>query len=132
MYAYWSQNGSGTESTWASATGASFPGPASNWPAKQIIYENETTAILGNADKAPITDVMSFFSYGDYSVKCLPNLTTTSSSYLQSTDTTCTGVSTNTSVPNVLQLGTEWNGIAAEPSVDQQPAAWSDGKPVPG
>ncbi len=116
VYAYWSQSGSGTESTWASATGASFPGPSSNWPSRQIIFENETTAILGNANKVPISDVISFFSYGDYSVKCTPNLTTSSTSYLQSTNTACTGVSSVPTTPNVLQLGTEWNGTQLNPT----------------
>jgi hypothetical protein len=123
VYAYWSQSGSGTESTWASATGATFPTSASNWPAKQIIFENETTAILGNGATAPVGDVISFFSYGAYSTKCKPNLTTTSSNYLQSTTTSCTGVSTVPSVPNVLQLGTLWNNIQLNPTAinDQLP-----------
>jgi hypothetical protein len=116
VYAYWTQSGSGTESTWASATGASFPGAASNWPSRQIIFENETSAILGNADKAPISDVISFFSYGSYSVKCTPNLTPSNSKYLQSTNTACTGTSTNSSVPNVLQMGTDWDGTQLNPT----------------
>jgi hypothetical protein len=115
VYAYWTQSGSGTESTWASATGASFPGPSSNWPSRQIIFENETSAILGNADKAPISDVISFFSYGAFSVKCTPNLTVGNSKYLQSTNTACTGTST-TSTPNSLQLGTTWDTTQLNPT----------------
>ena len=47
IYAYWAQNGSGTQSTWATATGAASRASA-NWPSKQIIFENETSSILGN------------------------------------------------------------------------------------
>jgi hypothetical protein len=118
VYAYWTQSGSGTESTWAGATGASFPGASSNWPSRQIIFENETSAILGNADKAPISDVISFFSYGAFSTKCTPNLTVptttynpSTSKYLQSSNKACTGTST-TSTPNSLQLGTVWDDAA--------------------
>ncbi|HTU37572.1 MAG TPA: hypothetical protein VMF35_06110 [Acidimicrobiales bacterium] len=121
IYAYWAQNGSGTESTWASATGASFPTSASNWPAKQIIFENETSSILGNngtgaGHGAPVGDAIFFFSYGKYQKECTPNTTTQNS-----TLPLCAGTSTNASVPNAVQLGTAWNGVSVnQASINSQ------------
>ena len=57
-------SGSGTQKTWASATGATFP-----WgvpPRSNIIFENETASILSNHAAAPIGNVIFFFSYGDF------------------------------------------------------------------
>lgn len=103
VYAYWAQNGSGTESTWASATGAAFAGASpSTWPAKNIIFENETASILGNAAKAPVGDAMFFFSYGKFNKVCTPAAgTETSSTAL------CAGTSTAAGAPNQVTLGTE-------------------------
>jgi hypothetical protein len=108
IYAYWAQNGSGTESTWATATGATFPGTASNWPGKQIIFENETSSILanngaGSGHGAPVGDVMFFFSAGRYNQLC-PNTAGASST------ASCAGTSTTTT-PNSVQLGQSMNGI---------------------
>ena len=104
IYAYWAQNGSGTESTWATATGASFPGTSSNWPGRQIVFENETSSILGNDSHAPVGDVMFFFSDGRYNQLC-PNTAGLS------TATSCAGTSDNTHA-NAVQLGQSLNGIA--------------------
>lgn len=105
VYAYWAANNTGTESTWASTTGASFPGASSHWPSDQIIFENETASILKNAATVPIGDVLFFYSYGNFNKTCTP-----SSSEL-STSVSCAGTSTNASVPNSVQLGTQINGI---------------------
>ena len=106
VYAYWAQNGSGTESTWASATGAAFSGASpSTWPAKNIIFENETASILGNSANAPVGDAMFFFSYGKFNKVCLPAAGTETSS-----TTLCAGTS-STTVPNQVTLGTDVSGI---------------------
>jgi hypothetical protein len=102
--AYWALNNTGTESTWATTTGATFPGASSNWPSKQIIFENETSSILKNAKTVPIGDVLFFFSYGNFNKNCLPNASELS------TATGCAGTST-TSTANSVQLGTTLNGI---------------------
>ena len=129
VYAYWAQSGSGTQKTWASVTGAS----SSGFPQKQVIFENETSAILANSDGStaatingtgtnghtPIGDVIFFFSYGAFSHKCAPNLTTSSTSYLSSTDVNCAGTSTVPTTPNSVQLGTEINGIQVNPTTIQ-------------
>ncbi len=106
VYAYWADYGSGTESTWATASGATFPAAASHWPSNQIIFENETASILKNASTVPIGDVMFFYSYGNFNKTCSPNTAELS------TSASCAGTSTNASVPNSLQLGTEINGVA--------------------
>ncbi len=137
VYAYWAQSGSGTQKTWSSATGAS----SSGFPQKQIIFENETSAILANQAKNPTTgapiingtapagsghtpigDVVFFFSYGAYAHKCLPNLTV-GTGYLSTTDATCAGTSTVATIPNSLQLGTTINSTQVTPTTiaDQLP-----------
>ncbi len=102
IYAYWAQNGSGTESTWATATGASFPGTSSNWPSRQIIFENETSSILGNDTHAPVGDVMFFFSYGRFNQLC-PN---TAGAATQTLASGCTGKS-DESEANAGPVGSE-------------------------
>jgi hypothetical protein len=114
IYPYWAQNGSGTESTWASATGAGFPGTSSNWPSDQIIFENETTSILRNAATTPIGDVLFFFSYGKFNKVCTSTISTATPSTDKSTNPLCAGTSTSTvtgAKPNQVELGTEANGI---------------------
>jgi hypothetical protein len=106
IYAYWAMSGSGTESTWASATGASFPKDNNDFPTSQIIFENETASILKNNATAPVGDSIFFFSYGDYIKQCTPDATT-----LASTNAVCAGTSTKPKVKNTVQLGTEINGI---------------------
>ena len=83
--------------------GRSLPGPASsNWPAKQIIFENETTSILGNAAAAPVGDVMFFFSYGklQQGLHAEHRAPTTAS-------TTLCAERALTTTPNQVELGTE-------------------------
>jgi hypothetical protein len=107
VYAYWAQNGSGTESTWASATGAAFAGSApSSWPARNIIFENETASILGNNTLAPVGDAMFFFSFGKFNKVCLPATGTETSS-----TTLCAGTSSSPTVPNQVTLGTEEGSV---------------------
>ena len=65
VYAYWSQSGSGTQKTWASATGATFP--SGTFPSSNIIFENETAGILSNATAAPVADADLLLL-----VRCLP------------------------------------------------------------
>jgi hypothetical protein len=105
IYAYWALSTAGTTTTWENTTGASFPGASSNWPSKQIIFENETSSILKNYKTIPIGDVLFFFSYGNYNTSCAPNASELS------TDTKCAGTSTTTTA-NSVQLGTSLNGIA--------------------
>ncbi len=121
VYAYWAQNGSGTESTWATATGASFPKSTSNWPAGQIVFENEEASILANEGPgaghgAPVGDVMFFESHGRYDQLC-PN---TAGAATQTLAAACTGTSTTTT-PNAVQLGQSLNGVTLnQTSIDAQ------------
>ncbi len=104
IYAYWAQNGSGTESTWNSATGASFDGLSpSTWPAKNTIFENETDSIQRNASSEPLKDVMFFFSYGKYNTICTPTPATAAGE--ASTNAICSGAG------NTVELGTEAAGV---------------------
>jgi len=115
VYAYWANNGSGTESTWASTIGATFPGSSSHWPSNQIIFENETASILKNASTVPVGDVIFFYSYGNFNKTCAPNTSELS------TSVTCAGTSTNATVPNAVQLGTAINGITlSKASINDQ------------
>lgn len=128
VYAYWAQSGSGTEKTWASATGAGFPGAAQSWPSKQIVFENETSSLLGNENSAPIADTIFFFSYGDFLHKCTPAVTTAGqANYLLSTNGVCAGTSTNASIPNSIQLGTVWTGTSG--AVTLEPTTINDQLP---
>jgi hypothetical protein len=116
VYAYWSNSGAGTEKTWASATGATYPN--GTFPSKNIIFQDETSAILSNQANTPIGDVIYFFSYGDYLHKCTPSVTTPGDTgYLQSNNPNCAGTST-TSTPNTLQLGATWVGATSNVTLD--------------
>jgi hypothetical protein len=125
VYAYWAENGSGTESTWSTATGASFPAAAQDWPSDQIIFENETSSILKNAKTVPIGQVMFFFSYGLFNKVCTPN------SSESSTATLCAGTSTG-STANAVQLGTEWNGITLSQTTINDQLPGLEGAAFPG
>jgi hypothetical protein len=114
IYPYWAISGAGTESTWATATGAKFPVAASNWPSNEIIFENETTSILKNAATIPVGDVLFFYSYGNFNKVCTSTVTVGTPGADKSTNPLCAGTSTNTSPtakPNQVALGTEANGI---------------------
>lgn len=84
---YWAQNGSGTESTWATLLNPSgsfpyYPG----LPASHVIFENETASItandgqtttLGTGSNAQTVNegaanAIFLFSYGKYSTVCTP------------------------------------------------------------
>ncbi len=125
IYAYWAQNGSGTESTWATATGASFPGAASNWPGRQIVFENETSSILDNDAHAPVGDVMFFFSYGRYNQLC-PNTAGLSSA------TSCAGTAKSGDAANQVQLGQSLNGIALDQADINNQLPGLEGSAFPG
>ena len=87
IYAYWAQNGSGTEATWNGATGAAFDGSnPSTWPARNTVFENETQSILRNAGNEPLGDVMFFFSYGKYNQICTPTPATAAGEALDEPD----------------------------------------------
>ena len=116
VYAYWAQSGSGTQKTWASATGATFP--SGTFPSSNIIFENETAGILSNATAAPVGNAIFFFSYGAFLHKCTPSVTTPGSTgYLQSSNVDCAGTSTTTT-PNEVQLGTTWVGATSNVTLD--------------
>jgi len=131
IYAYWSQNGSGTEATWASTTGATFPGPSSNWPGRQIVFENETSSILGNNGKggthggAPVGDVMFFFSHGRYGQLCAPNASGASAA------ASCAGTSTTTTA-NGVQLGQTLNTITLSQATINNQLPGLEGSAFPG
>ena len=116
IYAYWASNGSGTESVWASATGATFQGlSSSTWPAKNTIFQDETDSILRNASTEPLKDVIYFYSYGDYNAVCTPTPATAAGE--ASTNPLCSGAG------NTVELGTEAAGVTLSPSTinDQLP-----------
>ncbi len=133
LYAYWAQSGSGTQKTWASATGAAFPA-SGHWPSRNIIFENETSAITGNNSNAPVGDAIFFFSYGAFLHKCTPAVTTPGDTgYLNSTNPVCAG---NSSADNAVQLGTTWVGtngsVTVEPSTINAQLPGSETSEFPG
>ena len=125
IYAYWAQSNTGTESTWASTTGATFPTASSHWPSNQIIFQNETDSILKNAATVPVGDVLYFYSYGDFNKVCTPNASELSTNAL------CAGTSTTTTA-NALQLGTELNGITLSQTTINNQLPDLEGQSFPG
>ena len=107
IYAYWALNNTGTESTWASTTGASFPGAASHWPSKQIIFENETASILKNAATVPDRRRAVLLLVRELQQE----LHARTPSEL-STDIVSAPVRRRPTTANSVQLGTTLNGIA--------------------
>ena len=89
---YMAQNGSGTESTWASLLGLPSSGfPYGGETNDHVIFENETSEILANGDMG---NAIFFFSYGKYKKECTPN------SSLATSNAVCTGSTTST-----IQMG---------------------------
>jgi ABC-type phosphate transport system substrate-binding protein len=66
---YIAQNGSGTESTWATLLGLTGSFPFGGENSTHVIFENETESIIQNADEK---DAIFFFSYGKYTKVCVP------------------------------------------------------------
>ena len=72
---YMAQNGSGTESTWATDITGGSATPAclsdgndgSSGTSTHVIFENEDSSIIANGDAA---DAIFFFSYGKFSLLC--------------------------------------------------------------
>ena len=117
VYAYWAQSGSGTQKTWASATGATYP----EWDVPLEATSSSRTRRRGSCPTrpaAPIGDAIFFFSYGDYLHKCTPSVTTPGDTgYLQSNNPDCAGTSTTTTA-NQVQLGTTWVGATSNVTLD--------------
>jgi hypothetical protein len=69
---YMAQNGSGTESTWASLLGLTGTFPFGGEDPNHVIFENETSSILANKDQA---NAIFFFSFGKFETICASNPT---------------------------------------------------------
>jgi ABC-type phosphate transport system substrate-binding protein len=64
---YMAQNGSGTESTWATLLGLTGTFPFGGENAAHVIFENETESITQNADEK---NAIFFFSFGKFKTTC--------------------------------------------------------------
>jgi hypothetical protein len=108
---YMAQNGSGTESTWATLLGLTGSFPFGHEDPNHVIFENETASILNNKDQA---NAIFFFSYGKYQAICAPD------------PTLCSGASTSkTALGSIGGVKASKTSIAA-----QLPGA--TGTPFPG
>ncbi len=68
---YMAQNGSGTESTWATLANLTGSFPFGGEDIHHVIFENQTESIINNGDEA---NAIFFFSYGKYTKTCHPTL----------------------------------------------------------
>jgi len=108
---YMAQNGSGTESTWATLLGLTGSFPFGNEDPNHVIFENETASILNNKDQA---NAIFFFSYGKYQTICAPD------------PSFCSGSSTSKTA-----LG-EISGVKASKTSIAAQLPGSTGTPFPG
>jgi hypothetical protein len=108
---YMAQNGSGTESTWATLLGLTGTFPFGHEDPNHVIFENETASILNNKDEG---DAIFFFSYGKYQAICTPD------------PSLCSGASSNKTA-----LGSIGGVKASKTSIAAQ-LPGSTGTPFPG
>jgi hypothetical protein len=108
---YMAQNGSGTESTWATLLGLTGSFPFGGEDPNHVIFENETSSILNNKDQA---NAIFFFSYGKFQTICVTDATL------------CSGASTSK-----VALG-EIGGVKASKNSIAAQLPGSTGTPFPG
>ena len=108
---YMAQNGSGTESTWATLLGLTGSFPFGHEDPNHVIFENETASILNNKDEG---DAIFFFSYGKYQAICTPD------------PSLCSGASTSKTALGSI------GGVKASKTTIAAQLPGSTGTPFPG